>query len=92
MDKRSEKADRRPNLLCEDFDNLRVIIEEQEYMLRPHQRDALSQLRAGKYTDSVSVDESKRLWYYLSTLIDDRCPCFDLCVGATGTDLFAPQR
>lgn len=81
-----------PDLLREDFDDLRVIIEEQECMLQPHQRDALSQLRAGNYTDSVSVDGSNRVWYYSSTRTDGRRPCPELRVGVTGTDRFAPQR
>ena len=47
----------------EDPSNLRVIIKGQVYELRSHQCDALLELRAGKKTKSLSLDEDNRLWY-----------------------------
>ena len=72
--KPNRKTPSPPNLLYEDFNNLRLIIDGQERMLRPHQLDALSQLRAGKYTDSVFMDENKRLWYFFITLTNGHHP------------------
>ena len=48
----------------EDPDNLRVLINGQQCPLRPHQRDALLQLRSGKKMQSISLDEDSRLWYH----------------------------
>ena len=48
----------------EDPNNLRVLIKEQEHTLGPELRDALLRLRAGKKTDSISLDENNRMWYH----------------------------
>ena len=50
--------------LHEDPSNLRMLIRGQLNELRSHQRYAINELRAGKKTKSLSLDEDNRLWYH----------------------------
>ena len=50
--------------MYENPNNLRVVIDREEHPLRPHQNDALLQLRAGKKTKSMSLDSHGTVWYH----------------------------
>ena len=50
--------------MYEDPKNLRLLIDNKEHPLRPHQRDALLQFRAGKETKSISLDNAGTAWYH----------------------------